>query len=400
MTVVSTRSSRRVVSALVVMSLFMLAGCHGPWGWGQNIVGQVGDGTASADRAGRARSRVGHAGGRRSAHAPACGPTARCGRGATTLAAGLGQGDYVDRLTPVQVGTATNWKTVSAGFDHTVALRTDGTLWVWGYNGWGQLGDGTTTPSQPSPAGRHVDVEMGGGGLWPHDRASAATGRCGPSVSTCTARSGTARRPTSPRRSRSVAPPLGPAPSGATATPSPCAPTARPGRLGSQPRGPARRRDHDEPTHPRPGGHGHQLGHGRRRVRPHGRGRRRTARCGRGATTTTASSATGRTTTRLAPTKIGTSTTWKSVAVADNHTVATRTDRTLWSWGLNDGGNLGHGTTTSVTTPTPGRHGDDLVEHRRGRLRRGRRSRSAPAPTGASGSGARATSATAGSAPG
>ena len=29
--------------------------------------------------------------------------------------------------------------------DHTVALKTDGTVWAWGYNGWGQLGDGTTT---------------------------------------------------------------------------------------------------------------------------------------------------------------------------------------------------------------------------------------------------------------
>ena len=36
------------------------------------------------------------------------------------------------------------WQTVSAGMDHTISLRADGTLWAWGFNGDGQLGDGTT----------------------------------------------------------------------------------------------------------------------------------------------------------------------------------------------------------------------------------------------------------------
>jgi alpha-tubulin suppressor-like RCC1 family protein len=33
---------------------------------------------------------------------------------------------------------------ISTGFDHSCALRKDGTVWCWGYNGYGQLGDGTT----------------------------------------------------------------------------------------------------------------------------------------------------------------------------------------------------------------------------------------------------------------
>jgi alpha-tubulin suppressor-like RCC1 family protein len=39
---------------------------------------------------------------------------------------------------------------VAAGYDFQLAVRTDGTLWAWGANYYGQLGDGTTTPS-PAP---------------------------------------------------------------------------------------------------------------------------------------------------------------------------------------------------------------------------------------------------------
>jgi alpha-tubulin suppressor-like RCC1 family protein len=34
---------------------------------------------------------------------------------------------------------------VALGGDHTCAIKTDGSLWCWGYNGYGQLGDGTNT---------------------------------------------------------------------------------------------------------------------------------------------------------------------------------------------------------------------------------------------------------------
>ena len=34
---------------------------------------------------------------------------------------------------------------IASTANHTVAIRNDGTVWAWGYNWIGQLGDGTTT---------------------------------------------------------------------------------------------------------------------------------------------------------------------------------------------------------------------------------------------------------------
>ena len=55
----------------------------------------------------------------------------------------IGDGTTVDRPTPVQVGSDTHWSKVYAKFSHTIGIKDDGTLWAWGYNRYGQLGDGT-----------------------------------------------------------------------------------------------------------------------------------------------------------------------------------------------------------------------------------------------------------------
>jgi alpha-tubulin suppressor-like RCC1 family protein len=56
----------------------------------------------------------------------------------------LGDGTSIPRNPPVQVQGLTGGAAVAAGYNHTVALRQDGTAWAWGNNSYGQLGDGTT----------------------------------------------------------------------------------------------------------------------------------------------------------------------------------------------------------------------------------------------------------------
>jgi alpha-tubulin suppressor-like RCC1 family protein len=53
---------------------------------------------------------------------------------------------------PKQVGTDLDWATIEAGDEYGIGVKTNGSLWAWGYNLNGQLGDGTTdtrlTPTQ------------------------------------------------------------------------------------------------------------------------------------------------------------------------------------------------------------------------------------------------------------
>lgn len=57
----------------------------------------------------------------------------------------LGDGTTTNRLVPTQIGTDTDWVLVVAGYDATYAIKQNGTLWAWGGNDKGQLSDGTTT---------------------------------------------------------------------------------------------------------------------------------------------------------------------------------------------------------------------------------------------------------------
>jgi alpha-tubulin suppressor-like RCC1 family protein len=63
------------------------------------------------------------------------------------------------QTTPFQVPNLANVISVASKFDHTLALLSDGTVWAWGYNASGQLGDGTSEPRRsPVPVTGLRDV--------------------------------------------------------------------------------------------------------------------------------------------------------------------------------------------------------------------------------------------------
>ncbi|MFB7511761.1 hypothetical protein [Streptomyces sp. NPDC056144] len=138
-------------------------------GWGNNSSGQIGDGTLTNRTTPVRVCAVGE---------PA--PCAAVLKGVVSVAVGdlhslallndgtvvawgsnslgrLGDGGVnLQELSPVRVcapfsvapctSHLTNVTALSAGYQHTLALRSDGSVVSWGYNGNGQLGDGTTTP--------------------------------------------------------------------------------------------------------------------------------------------------------------------------------------------------------------------------------------------------------------
>jgi len=67
----------------------------------------------------------------------------------------LGLGDTSSRSSPVQVGALTTWINIACGsYNHTLAVKTDGTLWSWGRGASGALGLGNTTNySSPKQVG-------------------------------------------------------------------------------------------------------------------------------------------------------------------------------------------------------------------------------------------------------
>jgi hypothetical protein len=77
----------------------------------------------------------------------------------------LGDGTNINRTSPVQVGAADIWREVACGFHSTTAIKSDGTLWAWGNNSSNQLGDGTginrSSPVRIGSANNWIAVASG-----------------------------------------------------------------------------------------------------------------------------------------------------------------------------------------------------------------------------------------------
>jgi hypothetical protein len=117
------------------------------WAWGRNTYGQLGDGTTKW----------------RPTPVPVPGLTGVVSVAASwyhsmavksdgTLRAwgwalygrlGDGTSDTSIRTTPQLVNLPGGVVAMNAGSDHSMAVKSDGTLWTWGWNVHGQLGDGT-----------------------------------------------------------------------------------------------------------------------------------------------------------------------------------------------------------------------------------------------------------------
>ncbi len=88
----------------------------------------------------------------------------------------MGDGTYVLRSTPVEVGGIVDAVAIGSGGYHSFAVRSSGTVMAWGRNDFGELGDGTTAarPS-PVPVVGLTGIVSVGGGAW-HSLAVSADG--------------------------------------------------------------------------------------------------------------------------------------------------------------------------------------------------------------------------------
>ncbi len=103
------------------------------WAWGSNQFGQLGDGTSTDGTLTTCELVMG--GGRTSSSCP-------------------------DSNTPVQMSEVGGIEAIAAGLAHGLALKDDGTVWAWGMNQNGQLGNGTYTLGTSTP-GTNTPVQVG-----------------------------------------------------------------------------------------------------------------------------------------------------------------------------------------------------------------------------------------------
>jgi alpha-tubulin suppressor-like RCC1 family protein len=80
----------------------------------------------------------------------------------------LGQGAYTSSTLPVHISSLSSVTAIAAGDLHALALKSDGTVWAWGFNYYGQVGNGTNgnnilAPVRVSGLGGVIAVAAGHG---------------------------------------------------------------------------------------------------------------------------------------------------------------------------------------------------------------------------------------------
>jgi alpha-tubulin suppressor-like RCC1 family protein len=213
----------------------------------------------------------------------------------------LGQGNTTTYVSPVQVGTLTNWSKVILTNETSVALKTDGSLWAWGNNDYGQLGQGDTTnrssPIQVGTLTTWANIEGAGGSTWYATKTDGTMWSCGDNTS---------------------------------------------GALGigymssASNSGVFQQVGQYTATNAAIGGSGTSPYYSNYIIRPDGS-------LWSWSDNSSGQLGLGDTTNRSSPVQIGTLTTWSTIAAGQKFAIARKTDNTLWGWGLGEQGQLGSG---------------------------------------------------------
>lgn len=270
----------------------------------------------------------------------------------------LGLGDQVNRSVPTQIGKDSTWTGVWAGKSHVVALKLDGTLWAWGRNAEGQLGDltqlvrtapvkvggtdktNTATYTMASAGGTHTIALQKDGSLWTWgDNSSGQLGNATVSttpVPTPTKIGSQTYTSLSAGANHSMAIASNNTLWGWGANDS--------GQLGNNSSGgnistPSPISTYTDWTIVSAGGQ-HTLG-----VRKDGTlwawGANSEGQLGDGSGID-----------QISPTQVGLDNTWTYISAGANHSAALKADNSLWTWGHNTEGELGNGKTTISAVPT------------------------------------------------
>lgn len=91
--------------------------------------------------------------------------------------------DVAPRSSPIQIGSDTKWKTISVGTSVAAGIKTNGTLWIWGYNRIGELGYNSVYPEGKRSTPTQIHWSGSGDNYWRDVCAAGVSDACSPTPS-------------------------------------------------------------------------------------------------------------------------------------------------------------------------------------------------------------------------